>query len=322
MERSKQVFISYARENRETALDIHKTLETHGFETWIDSINLLPGQDWANEIARAIRASGLFLACLSRTAVTKQGFVQSELKRALKVVDSLPSREVFIIPVRLDECEIPSELEQYHWLDYFEKDGEERLLRAISAYTGKLATSLRSNVIAESGHGLWIGGGTFAISDGTDHPLAHIFDPTKNSPARFLGDACAVKFTITPKAPWVSLDDIYIKVGGYRALPPYETRFPLPFQEAHVYYVEIDAPSPTDEHVFHAKYWSKEGPMELGSVLLTAGKPEVFVLRINARTPGIYSFSGYATVSSESSNDNLQIFEDKTFWFDDRAGIR
>ena len=53
----------------------------------MDEINLVPGQDWAIEIKKAVRRSDFVLVCLSASAVTKNGFVQKEIRFALDVAD-------------------------------------------------------------------------------------------------------------------------------------------------------------------------------------------------------------------------------------------
>jgi hypothetical protein len=46
---------------------------------------------------------------------------------------SLPSREgaAYLIPVRLEECEIPEPLARRHWIDVFTGGDYERLLRVL-----------------------------------------------------------------------------------------------------------------------------------------------------------------------------------------------
>ena len=127
----KHIFISYAHEDRSGAFEVSETLEQGGYPVWLDKVNLLPGQDWKREIERAIRESEIFIACLSRNSVNKRGFVQSELKRALEVLDTIPEGDIFIIPVRFDECVVPSELSKLHWLNFFESNAKERLVNAI-----------------------------------------------------------------------------------------------------------------------------------------------------------------------------------------------
>jgi hypothetical protein len=72
-----------------------------GFQPWLDEEDLLPGQEWAREIARAVRTCDVIIVCLSRTSVTKEGFVQKEIRQALDIADEKPEGTIFVIPVSL-----------------------------------------------------------------------------------------------------------------------------------------------------------------------------------------------------------------------------
>jgi hypothetical protein len=132
----KSVFISYAREDRDGALAVHRSLMENGLSPWIDVLDLLPGQDWEYEIDSAIRESNVFLACISMKSVSKRGFVQSELRKGLKVLETIPEGQLYLIPVRLDDCDVPQKLGHLHWVDYFATDGPAKLLSAIRLQLG------------------------------------------------------------------------------------------------------------------------------------------------------------------------------------------
>ena len=117
-----QVFISYAREDAYEANRVFKYLKDYeGIKPWIDSEELLPGKNWKVMIKQAIRKSAYFIALLSSNSVSKKGFVQSELKIALEMLDEFPKSKIFLIPVRIDKCEPEDEkLKDIHWVDLFD----------------------------------------------------------------------------------------------------------------------------------------------------------------------------------------------------------
>lgn len=127
------IFISYAREDEDVALEIYSFLVSEGFSVWIDKKNLMPGQDWKIEIGKAIKGSSVFLACLSNSSVNKTGFVQAELKRAFDVADLMPEGKIFIIPLRLDDCQVPNKIQHLQWLNYYETGSRDGLLAVISS---------------------------------------------------------------------------------------------------------------------------------------------------------------------------------------------
>jgi hypothetical protein len=132
----KPIFISYAKEDRVAALAVFELLQTNGLQAWIDVHELLPGQEWESEIDAAIRGSKAFIACMSTASVSKRGFVQSELRRALKTLETIPAGQIYLIPVRLDDCDVPSQLGHLHWVDYFGPDGPVKLLASIRRTLG------------------------------------------------------------------------------------------------------------------------------------------------------------------------------------------
>ncbi len=129
-----RVFISYSREDTESARRLYKDLRNNGINVWIDTENLLPGQNYNLEVKRAIRNSDYVIALVSSRSLSKKGYVQKELRMSLNILDEMPEGEIFIIPVRLDQCEIPYGLEQYHFVDLFidYESGLKRILRALS----------------------------------------------------------------------------------------------------------------------------------------------------------------------------------------------
>ena len=130
-----KVFISYAREDREIAERVWGDLKRAGIDAWIDRKELLPGQNWKAEISKAIRASSHFIALLSTRSVSKQGFFQTELKKAIDVLDTYSERRIYFIPVRIDNCEPSHErLEDIHWADLFPsyEDGLSKILKALA----------------------------------------------------------------------------------------------------------------------------------------------------------------------------------------------
>ena len=76
MEEKAKVFISYAREDWETAKRLYDDLSRAGVRPWLDSEELLPGQNWISAIDRAIRESSAILIL----AVTATG---STIKKSI-----------------------------------------------------------------------------------------------------------------------------------------------------------------------------------------------------------------------------------------------
>jgi TIR domain len=81
----RRIFLAHAREDKARVRQLYADLKIRGFDPWLDEEYLIPGENWRVAIPNAIRAAGVFVACLSDHSVTKQGYVQKEFRTALVV---------------------------------------------------------------------------------------------------------------------------------------------------------------------------------------------------------------------------------------------
>jgi len=128
------IFISYAREDEVKVTNLYRSLKKAGFNPWLDQFDILPGKNWEDEIRKSIKSATIFLACLSSNSIYKRGIVQKELKLALDVLNEFPDNEVYFIPLRLDDCEVPEKISKLQWIDLFKPDGYQRLFDSLSIY--------------------------------------------------------------------------------------------------------------------------------------------------------------------------------------------
>ena len=91
----------------------------------------MAGQDWDFEIRKAVKGSDVVIVCLSRSSVTKAGYVQKEIRAALDVADEKPDGDIFLIPLRLETCNVPDRLKKLHWVDLFAPTGYLHLKNAL-----------------------------------------------------------------------------------------------------------------------------------------------------------------------------------------------
>jgi hypothetical protein len=131
MKKKPEIFLSYAHEDRPKVEKIYDTLRAEGFSPWMDTRDILPGEKWSSVIGRAIQESDFMLVFISRNSVSKRGFVQREINAALSILSERPEAEIFLVPVRLEESELPESLKHIQYVDLFEKEGLRRLLQAL-----------------------------------------------------------------------------------------------------------------------------------------------------------------------------------------------
>jgi formylglycine-generating enzyme required for sulfatase activity len=100
------------------------------------------------EIYKAARDSDSIIICLSKVSVAKEGYVNKEIRLALKAADEKPEGAIYIIPLRLDDC-IPSfeRLRKLQWADYFTPKAHEKLIKSLRLRASSLKIETSENVI-------------------------------------------------------------------------------------------------------------------------------------------------------------------------------
>lgn len=107
-----KVFISYASEDRDKALHYYDMLSREGVSPWIDVKHLLPGQSWEPEISRALGEANVVILLLSPRSVNKRGFVQREANEAIDRLRYKQPTDIYVIPLLLEPCEVPTQIAQ------------------------------------------------------------------------------------------------------------------------------------------------------------------------------------------------------------------
>jgi hypothetical protein len=127
-----KIFLSYSSNDRPQVEKIYSFLHTQGADVWYDQEKLLPGQDWNYEIHKGLDEADVILLCLSKKSVSKEGYVQKEMRLALDMALEMPEGRIFLIPARLEECDLPYKLKSYQWVDLFADNGMDRLIKSLN----------------------------------------------------------------------------------------------------------------------------------------------------------------------------------------------
>jgi TIR domain len=131
MKRVPQIFLSYTRSDSNEVESLYRRLQQEGFRPWMDIRDILPGEIWKSRIKKEIRRSDFFFACLSKKAIGKRGMLQTEIKLAMEIWEEMLSEDIYLIPIRLEECDVPDSLQDFQRVDLFTDDGWSLLLKSV-----------------------------------------------------------------------------------------------------------------------------------------------------------------------------------------------
>ena len=92
--RKLKVFLCHSKDDKLKVRKLYDRLVTDGFDVWLDEIKLMPGQDWDLEIRKAVRNSDTVVVFLSNSSITKEGYIQKEIRLALDVADEKPYKKL------------------------------------------------------------------------------------------------------------------------------------------------------------------------------------------------------------------------------------
>ncbi len=117
------IFISYNHSDKDFAESLAVNLVQAKQNVWIDKWELNAGDSLIERIENALGDADAILVLLSKNSVQSE-WCKKELRSGL--VRELEEKSVLVIPLVLDDCEIPLFLREKLWID-FRKDKDEQL---------------------------------------------------------------------------------------------------------------------------------------------------------------------------------------------------
>lgn len=140
-----KIFLCHASDDKFAIRPLYENLLKEGFDVWLDEEELIPGQYWRDIIPEAVRNSDIVVVCLSNRSVSKEGYVQKEVRAALDAADEKPEDTIYLIPAKLEECNVPKRLNNVHWVDLFKERGYEKLVKALDIRAKSLGVETSSS---------------------------------------------------------------------------------------------------------------------------------------------------------------------------------
>jgi len=138
----KDVFISHAKEDYKEAEKLYDFLTKKGFSPWLDKKKLKVGSNWDYEIKKALKESTFVILLLSSTSVKKRGYIQKEYKYAVEYSENKLVDDIYIIPILLDKCEVPEQLNKFQWIEIQNENIYEEIYSSLNSQRNKYLKSL------------------------------------------------------------------------------------------------------------------------------------------------------------------------------------
>ncbi len=115
------VFLSYASEDADAALEISDALRAAGIQVWFDQSELRGGDAWDAAIRSQIKSCALFIPLISHhTCARQEAYFRLEWKLAVDRSHLMSPNRAFLLPVVIDETKqgdesVPDRFREVHW---------------------------------------------------------------------------------------------------------------------------------------------------------------------------------------------------------------
>ena len=154
-DRKLRVFLCHASQDKPIIRELYRRLNADGWiDPWLDEEKLLPGQDWNLEIEKVVEDADAVIVFLSDNSVTKEGYIQKELRKIMNVAEEKPDGTIYIIPVRLSNCPLPRRFQTWQYENYFPRekviDAYKRIRKSLSLRAKSLGIDLSNYSIISS----------------------------------------------------------------------------------------------------------------------------------------------------------------------------
>ncbi len=159
--RKLRVFLCYGLQDERMVHRIYENLlkEEDWIEPWLDEENLLPGQNRELKLKEELKSTDIVLLCLSNQSLEQEGSFHREIKLVDDFAKEKPENSIFVIPVRLDDCELPQILHHRQSVKFFSSEFDRGLAyerirtsmkRKFDVISGKMAESRSSHWVSSN----------------------------------------------------------------------------------------------------------------------------------------------------------------------------
>lgn len=134
-------FISYSRVNKEFATKLAMGLRSAGYPIWFDLMDIPTGARWDDTVEKALRECSIFMIILTPASIASEN-VKDEIGYAI-------DHGKRILPVLLENCEVPLRLRRFQYVDFTAKSFEDGFKSARELLGGLVE---QASVVAAGGN--------------------------------------------------------------------------------------------------------------------------------------------------------------------------
>ena len=134
--KNKKLFLSHSSRDKDLVISVALDLNEKGITTWLDAFDILPGESIVSKINQGLENCEFILLFLSKNSVSSN-WVMKEWETILW--DEINSNKIRIIPIKLQDCEIPKILQTKKYIDFSidYNSGINQLINTIIEYENK-----------------------------------------------------------------------------------------------------------------------------------------------------------------------------------------
>lgn len=132
-QKAPKVFICHASEDKDFAASMYEKLKQSGLYPWLDKEDLRGGDLWDETIKKAIKKEIDYFLVLQSQSLSKKlvGYVNKEIVEARERQKEIRVGNLFIIPVKIEDCPLLDVLEDLQTVDLTDGNGIDRLVQTI-----------------------------------------------------------------------------------------------------------------------------------------------------------------------------------------------
>lgn len=173
------VFLSYSHADDVIANKLAEDLRSHNTHVWVDTWELSVGDSIINKVQDAIKKSSALLVLLSEASVRSE-WCKKELSAGL--MRELEEKRVVVLPVLVEDCEIPVFLREKKYADL--REDYDRGLNSILDAIAKVTNLYQGRLEEDDRHTDWAE--DWGFKDGLFHLRFTIIDSRDGLPMTFL----------------------------------------------------------------------------------------------------------------------------------------